>query len=729
MMSESLERSHTLLTHMEQLTEVGGWELVVETDELVWTDGARRIHGVDDAYEPTLSEAIEFYHPEDRDTIREAFDACRTDGVPYHLELRLVTADGRTRWVETTGERIEQGGRRLLRGAIKDITDQKQAREQLQQSRDWYSRIFETSNDAILIIDPEQDEIIDANTRAEELLGYEYDTLLEKIRPTDLHEHEIEKLHGFLDDIFDEGTGWTDELSCKRADGSYVPTEMSASVIEIGGRTCLLASIRDISERKEREQELRRFKRAVEATGHAVFITDTDGIIEYVNPAFETITGYDSEQAVGETPTILQSGEMSDDYFQQLWETITAGERWEEEIVNRRADGDRYHAHQTIAPISDTDGGIRAFVAIQTDITERKEREAKLKRTQRAIDEAPVGVCITDPNRDDNPLMYVNDEFVEMTGYARADAIGRNCRFLQGDQTDPSRIDRIREAIDAREPISTEVRNYRKDGTEFLNHLEIAPVTDETGELLNYVGFQQNVTDRKYRLEQLQILDRVLRHNLRNEMTAIQGNAELIRSETASEELSNRATDIIEGGDRLTATATKIREVIERLIEKPQYRPIDLRSFLQHVAFDLRDRFPEATIEIDCTDEITVSTVSSIKDAIRELLTNAIIHNDVRSPEVFVRVRTDSDGVSITVEDNGPTIPEMERRVLLGEKERTPTYHGSGLGLWLVNVIAARSGGYVQFEANEPHGNMVTIALPHSALDRSARETTRRDST
>jgi PAS domain S-box-containing protein len=714
---------------MERLAGVGGWEFVVDTDELVWTDGARRIHGVDDAYEPTLSEAIGFYHHEDRDALRDAFEACRTNGTPYHLELRIVTAEGRTRWVETTGERIEQDGRRVLRGAIRDTTSQKRDRQQLRRSRDWYSRIFETSNDAILIIDPERDEIVDANARAEELLGYEHDALLEEVGPTDLHEHEIEKFRGFLDDTLDDKTGWTDELSCKRADGNYVPTEMSASVIDIGERTCLLASIRDISERKERERELRQFKRAVEATGHAVFITDTDGIIEYVNPAFEDVTGYDSERAVGETPHILHSDEMPEEYFHELWETITAGERWEEEIVNRRASGEHYHAHQTIAPISDADGSIRAFVAIQTDITERKEREAKLKRTQRAIDEAPVGVCITDPNRDDNPLMYVNDEFVEMTGYAREDAIGRNCRFLQGDQTDPSRIDRIREAIDAREPISIEVRNYRKDGTEFLNHLEIAPVTDGTDELLNFVGFQQNVTDRKYRLEQLQVLDRVLRHNLRNEMTAIRGNAELIRSETVSEDVSNRANDIIEGGDRLTATATKIRKVIERLIEKPQYRPMDLRSFLQRVAVDLRDRFPEATIEIDCDEEITVSTVSSIKDAIRELLTNAIVHNDVRSPEVFVRVWADSDGVYIAVEDNGPPIPEMERRVLLGDEERTPTYHGSGLGLWLVNVIAARSGGYVQFEGNEPHGNVVTIALPHSALGGSARETDRHDST
>jgi signal transduction histidine kinase len=200
-------------------------------------------------------------------------------------------------------------------------------------------------------------------------------------------------------------------------------------------------------------------------------------------------------------------------------------------------------------------------------------------------------------------------------------------------------------------------------------------------------------------------------------MTAVQGNAEIIVSETTSEEIANQANDIIEGCDRLRTTATKIRKVIERLIKKPQYQPITLQSFLQRLAAEFSDQFPAATIEINCDKNITVSTVASIKDAIRELVTNAIIHNDVRSPEVTVRVTTDSDGVYITVGDNGPTIPEMERRVLLGDEERTPTYHGSGLGLWLVNVIAARSGGYVQWEDIEPHGNIISITLPHSVLD------------
>jgi PAS domain S-box-containing protein len=165
--------------------------------------------------------------------------------------------------------------------------------------------------------------------------------------------------------------------------------------------------VRDMTERREREQELARFREAVEAAGHAVYITTTDGVIEYVNPAFETITGYSHGEAVGRTPRILNSGEMEDGYYERLWTTVLDGGTWEEEIVDQRADGTRYHAHQTIAPILDEDE-IREFVAIQTDITERKERERQLRVLGRVLrhnlrNDLNVVSGIAESIRDDYP--------------------------------------------------------------------------------------------------------------------------------------------------------------------------------------------------------------------------------------------------------------------------------------------------------------------------------------
>ena len=114
---------------------------------------------------------------------------------------------------------------------------------------------------------------------------------------------------------------------------------------------------------------------------------------------------------------------------------------------------------------------------------------------ERAMDEAPVGITISDPSLPDNPLIYVNEAYERLTGYSREEVVGRNCRLLQGPGTREEPVAEMRRAIDAGERVSVELRNYRKDGTEFWNRVDVAPIY-EAGEVVNYVGFQTDVTRR-----------------------------------------------------------------------------------------------------------------------------------------------------------------------------------------------------------------------------------------
>lgn len=116
---------------------------------------------------------------------------------------------------------------------------------------------------------------------------------------------------------------------------------------------------------------------------------------------------------------------------------------------------------------------------------------------ERAMDEAPVGITISDPDQPDNPLIYVNDAFERLTGYPAAEVLGRNCRFLQGRRSDPEAVAELRRAIDAAEPVTVELVNYRRDGEAFWNEVTVAPLRDGDGEVTNYVGFQVDVTRRK----------------------------------------------------------------------------------------------------------------------------------------------------------------------------------------------------------------------------------------
>ncbi|WP_280537393.1 PAS domain-containing protein [Halopenitus sp. POP-27] len=581
----NLERQVDFLEKAQDIADVGAWEYDVRTNESTLTEEVYHIHDFPADRELTPEESIEHYHPDDQETIREAFRGAVEENKSYDVELRLITAEGDQRWVRTRGEPQQEDGEVVrIRGTVQDITD-----------------------------------------------------------------------------------------------------------------------------RKERERELRHVNQAVNASEHAIFITDTDGTITYANPAFEELTGFTRQEAIGETPAILDSGEMPEGYFEEFWETILSGETWEEEVINRRKNRETYTAHQTVAPIAD-DGDIEAFVAVQSDITERKQREQRLQRQSRAIAEAPVGITISNPDLEDNPLIYVNDAFVEMTGYPRKEVLGENCRFLQGENTDSERVARIREAIDDERPITIELRNYRKDGTEFWNHLEIAPVTNDEGEVLNYVGFQQDVTERRQHLQQLETIDRVLRHNLRNDMNVIRGRAELIHSKTSGE-VAQSAANIIDTSDGLLETAEKERVITKILVEDSVEMEITLKPVLQNIVSTVESDYAEATIRVECPRGVTVRATERLEEALIELVENGIIHDNSGVPEVSITV-TRSDGAThIEIADTGPQIPEVEQNIFEENAEQTPVYHRSGLGLWLVKLIITRSGGTTTINENTPTGNIVRITF------------------
>ncbi|MFC4541008.1 PAS domain-containing protein [Halosolutus amylolyticus] len=134
-------------------------------------------------------------------------------------------------------------------------------------------------------------------------------------------------------------------------------------------------------------------------------------------------------------------------------------------------------------------------------IAESARPESALK--ERAMDEAPVGIVITDPALSDNPIVYANDGFTRLTGYPKTEILSRNCRFLQGEGTESAPVDRMRAAVDAGESVTVELRNYRKNGQPFLNRVTIAPLYDGD-EIANFVGIQQDVSDHEQRERELE---------------------------------------------------------------------------------------------------------------------------------------------------------------------------------------------------------------------------------
>ncbi len=475
------------------------------------------------------------------------------------------------------------------------------------------------------------------------------------------------------------------------------------------------------------------FERAVEAAGHAIFITDFEGQIVYVNPAFEEVTGYDAADAVGETPDLLNSGHHDADYFGRLWRTIVTGEVWQEEIVNRRADGDSYIANQTIAPLADDeDGTITHFVAIQTDITERKQHEMALERSQdlsaRTEETADVGGWELDLEA--RELRWTaGTRRIHEVGPDYDPTLDEALSFYHPDDRDKIRTF-VERALEWDLPYDVEARIVTPDGTTRIVRTTGQPVAGDGTPVLR--GAIQDITEREARRQQLMVFNRVLRHNLRNGLNVVIGHAEgieqaleSVRSDdvdeaAALEQIDEDTSRIVSAAEGLLDTSERAR-TFDRIYEQIRdVKPVEVRPLLASVAAQYRDAHPEATVRVEGPTPVVLANRHALRVAVDELVDNAFEHSTDDDPTVTLSVTERTDGtIQLGVADRGEGIPEMEREVIVDGEER-PLKHGSGLGLWIVKWLVTPIGGSIEIEDNDPSGAVVSIVFPASRWTPSA---------
>jgi len=176
---------------------------------------------------------------------------------------------------------------------------------------------------------------------------------------------------------------FTCELQGLKESGDLFPVELCINDMQVGDEYLFLATIRDITERTELEYQQKRLMEAINQTQDAVLITDADAVIEYVNPAYQMLSGYSADELVGQTPRIVQSGEIPLSFYKQMWKKLLSGQVWSGEFINKNKNGELYEVEQAISPIFDASENIMGFTSVQRDITgEKKERE-KLEHIQR----------------------------------------------------------------------------------------------------------------------------------------------------------------------------------------------------------------------------------------------------------------------------------------------------------------------------------------------------------
>ena len=285
--------------------------------------------------------------------------------------------------------------------------------------------------------------------------------------------------------------------------------------------------------------------------------------------------------------------------------------------------------------------------------------------------------------------------------------MGENCRFLQGERTDDETTNEIRRAVDADEFIRTKILNYRANGTPFWNQLTISPVTDENDdEVTHFVGIQEDVTPQERRDRLIEVLDRIRRHNLRNAMTVIRGNATTIADQTDGE-IARMAEAIKQRSIELSELGEKAKAFEESVGEPESLAARDICDDVETVVEALQTEYPDSELRTELVECGQVMGPKRIRVALKELGENAVMHGS--DPVTFRVERTGDGGVTVQVEDTGAGLPSNER-VVLQEDQEEPLTHGSSLGLWTVNWIVTGMGGELTTAVDG--GTTVTLRFP-----------------
>lgn len=291
----------------------------------------------------------------------------RKDGSTFPVEINV---------------RYVQLDRDYLIAAVRDITERRQAQETLRKSEEKFRKIFENVQDVFYQTD-RQGTIIEISPSIERYSGYRREELIGQ--PVENVYHNPDDRGKMLEILGSRGEVVDYELRLKTKSGRLVYTSVNAHILfdSAGQPDGVEGALRDITGRKQAEQSQARLATAVSQAAESIVITDTNGAIFYVNPAFEKISGYSRAEVLGKNPRLLKSGQQTADFYRSMWEVLRQGEVWQGHFINRGKDGRIYEEEATISPVRDATGAVVNYVSVQRDVSRERQLETQLRQAQK----------------------------------------------------------------------------------------------------------------------------------------------------------------------------------------------------------------------------------------------------------------------------------------------------------------------------------------------------------
>jgi PAS domain S-box-containing protein len=382
----ALLNTNTLLREAQQLTNLGYWTWSPERAELFWSPEVYKIFGRDPELGPVeFAEVKNYFTSESQARLDVAVAAAFQRGEAYACDLEVVHRDGTRRWVTARGEAVfDPGGRQTgLRGTMQDVTDRKRTELALSENRRLLAQIIENSG-ALIFLKNQAGHYLLVNHQWEAVTGIKREAALGKTDSELFPGQDGDQFRANDLEVMRSGTTLEKEEVLELPNGArhFISIKFPTRN-ESGEVVGLCGMVTEITERKRTEESLVRLATAVDQAAEAIFITDTRGTILYANPAFEKISGYAIAEALGQNPRLLKSGKQDDAFYRQMWGTITRGEIWHGQFVNRHKNGKLFQEEATISPIRNAAGKVVNYVAVKRDVTHEKQLENQFRQAQK----------------------------------------------------------------------------------------------------------------------------------------------------------------------------------------------------------------------------------------------------------------------------------------------------------------------------------------------------------
>ncbi|PWD98933.1 PAS domain S-box protein [Marinilabilia rubra] len=637
-----------------------------------------------------------------------------------------------------------------VEGITRDISHRIEMEKQLHLSREKFNKLI-TNISSIAIQGYKPDgTVIFWDRTSEKLYGYSKEealgsNLLDLIIPPQMRngvQAAIENMAKTGEIVPQE------ELELINKDGTPVQVLSSHIVLDEGkGEKELYCLDIDISSQKEAMNEWKKYQQLVEQSPNTIVLTDLDGVIEYVNPGFEELTGYSAEEAKGSKPGILGAGDTPVEVYRDLWETIKSGREWRGVFKNKKKDGEIYYESAVISPVYDTNGSMTHFAAIKEDITAERHMIQALRESEEKFRQLAENVDEVFWLRTDDEMLYINPMFEKVYGIPfekNYEDPNIFLSFILPEDKEQVLEKLRREVLLGRERVSLEYRIKRPDGEIRWIQGQTYPISDHGGKNKR-VGLARDITERKRfenelrkAKEEAEKSDRLkasflrnMSHEIRTPMNAILGFSELLSRGIVTEEKRGMYLDTI------VSSTQKLLEIVDDIMIISQLDSGNIK-------LNVREVNPSEIIsglynkyKNEIPDSITLKTVTCeepkqlLIDKVRwqtvfdKLLSNAIKFTPKGTVEFGFKCK--KSHVQFFVKDTGigieqdmlDTVFEPFRQ---GETEANRIYGGNGLGLTIAQQLANIMGTRLCVESKPGDGSFFYINYRDLLYERKGTE-------